>query len=147
MGRLHEEMDDLFSRISEEWPFARGLLGHWWTAVDMFDEADKLLIKAELPGLDNEDIDIAIEGNSLIISGEKKEQAEDKGRDYYCAERRYGSFRRELFLPGSVDTDNIEASYRDGVLTLTVPKTERAKAKRIGVKTLYPSAGFVWRCG
>ena len=136
LSHLREEMDDLFARFFEDWPLARAFRGgRWWPAVDMVDEVDKLLIKAELPGLDKDDIDITVEGNTLIISGQKKEQAEEKGRDYYCAERRYGSFRRELPLPSGVDTDKIEASYRDGVLNLTLPKTERAKGKRIEIKT------------
>jgi len=82
----------------------------------------------------SDEIEISVVNNTLTITGEKKEAAEEKGENYYHVRRRYGTFRRDIALPPGVDPDKVEATYRDGVLTVTVPKTEKAKAKRIEVK-------------
>jgi len=80
-------------------------------------------------------VDISLEGNILNIRGEKKEEKEEKKRDYYYTERQFGSFHRSIQLPSSVDPDKVEAKFKDGVLTVTVPKRADAKPKRIEVKT------------
>jgi HSP20 family protein len=103
--------------------------------VDIVEEKDTYKITADMPGLDKKDIVVEIKNGVLSLSGEKKEEKteKDKGR-YYHYERRYGSFRREFALPDHVDAEHIEAKYANGVLELTLKKTEGAKPKQIEVK-------------
>ena len=133
LTRLQDEMSELFGRFFGGWeePFVAG----WTPALDVAEREDAIVVKAELPGLTVEDIDISAEAKTLTVSGEKKEQAEQKGENYHHVERRYGSFRRSVALPSTVDPTKIEATYRDGVLTVTLPKSEAAKPKKIKVKT------------
>ncbi|MHC4715711.1 MAG: Hsp20/alpha crystallin family protein [Planctomycetota bacterium] len=135
LARLHEDMDDLFGRFLEDWPFAPTRRETLWPALDVADEEDKVLVRIELPGVDVKDIDISVVNNTLTLAGEKKEEAEEEGEHFWQAERRYGSFRRDVILPSGVDPDKVEAAYHDGVLTITLPKTEKAKARRIEIKT------------
>jgi HSP20 family protein len=135
-GRLHDEMDALFNRFfGSEWPVEAFRSGAWWPAMDIAERENDVLVKAELPGMKADDIEISVQGNVLTISGEKKESTEDKRENYYHAERRYGSFRREVNLSSAVDVDKIKAEYHDGILTVTLPKTEQAKPKKISVKS------------
>jgi HSP20 family protein len=134
LGRLRDEVNDLFGRFFEDWDWPLTAAGGAWPAVDLADTDAAVVVKAELPGVKGDDIDIAVLGNTLTISGEKTEADEDKGENYYHVERRYGSFRRDIPLPAGVDPDKVEANYRDGVLTVTLPKSEQAKPKRIEVK-------------
>ncbi|KPK78878.1 MAG: hypothetical protein AMJ81_14660 [Phycisphaerae bacterium SM23_33] len=133
--RLRDEMNDLFGRFFEDWPLAGTRQETWWPALDIVEHDDAVVVKADLPGLKTEDIDISVQNNVLTISGEKKESKEEKGESYYHVERRFGSFHRDMTLPAGVDADKVQASYHDGVLTITLPKTEQAKPKRIQVKT------------
>jgi len=133
LARLHNEMDDLFKSFFEPWemPFlSRGR----WPALDIAEKEDKFIVKAEVPGCKAGDIDISVHGNMLTISGEKKQEEEHEGKDYYHIERSYGSFRRELNLASDVDPDKINAVCKDGLLTLELPKSEKAKAVKILVK-------------
>jgi HSP20 family protein len=92
-------------------------------------------VSAELPGMDDEDIEVSLSRDVLTISGEKKQEKEEKGRDYYRAERSYGSFRRSIPLPAEVNADKVDAVFSKGVLTITLPKTAKAEGrKRIIVK-------------
>jgi len=97
----------------------------------------KVIVTAELPGLDEKDIEISISGDALILRGEKRQEEEEKGEDYYRMERRYGSFQRVIPLPCEVQVDKAEASYRKGVLTVELPKTPEAQSARkiIPIKT------------
>jgi HSP20 family protein len=133
MGRLQKDMDDLLSDFFEDWdiPFTKR---EFWPAVDVADKDDSILVKAEVPGCKAEDISLAVHGNTLTISGRKEEQTEKKEEDYYRLERRYGDFKREIKLPAEVDVDKVEAVCRDGVLTVTLPKIEKAPVKKIEVK-------------
>jgi len=133
LARLQEEMGDLFSRFFEGWemPFlGRGR----WPAIDIAEKEDKFLVKAEVPGCKAGDIDISVHGNMLIISGEKKEEEERKGKSCYHIERSCGSFRREFRLASEVDPGGIEAVCKDGVLSITLPKTEKAKPIKVRIK-------------
>jgi len=94
---------------------------------------DEILVKAEIPGVNKDDIDITVENNRLTISGEKRQEEEQEGKDYYRTERSYGSFRRIFTLPAQADTDKVKASYDDGVLTVKIPKTEVAKGKKVDI--------------
>ena len=106
----------------------------WLPAVDVFDNKDAVVVKAELAGMDPDDIQIEVEDNVLTVKGERKfEETVDEER-YYRVERRYGSFQRSLALPQGVRPDDISASYEDGILIVTVPKVEEEKPKRIEVK-------------
>jgi HSP20 family protein len=115
---------------------------NWMMATDVFEprinfvETDTHFeTTVELPGMKPEDFHVELEGNELKISGEKKEEKEETGKTFHRVERRFGEFRRAIPLSTTVDADKIAAEYKDGVLTVTVPKTEAAKAKKIEIKT------------
>jgi HSP20 family protein len=101
--------------------------------VDIAEEDDQYLVKVELPGVSKDDVKITMEGNLLTISGEKKGQKETK-KNYHALERSYGSFSRSFTLPTTVQGDKVAAEYKDGVLTINLPKAEEAKRKQIEVK-------------
>jgi HSP20 family protein len=131
---LREAMDRLFEesfvRPRREWPaVAEGTL-----ALDMYETEDTVVVKSTVPGVKPEDIDISISGNTLSISGETKVEEEVKEENYIRRERRYGSFSRSVTLPEGVNPDEAEASFEDGVLTLSIPKAPEAKPKVIKVK-------------
>lgn len=106
-------------------------------SVDMKENEKELTIKAELPGIDEKDIEVSLADDVLTLQGEKKEEKEQKGKDYYHVERSFGSFRRVLPLPIGADTQKAEASFKKGVLTITIPKSEEAKSKvkRIAIQS------------
>ena len=110
------------------------LFGGWEPNIDVYDDKDKITVKAELPGMKKEDIDISVEGDMLTISGERKEEHEEKQGETYRSERYFGHFQRSLRLSQSVDPNKVQANYKDGVLTITLPKTEQSKPKQIDVK-------------
>jgi HSP20 family protein len=105
----------------------------WIPAFDIAEKEEEYLITAELPGMDMKDIDITFTDGLLTVKGEKKQEKEDKGKDYHRIERRYGSFQRSFRVPEKVDTNKIEASYKDGILKLVLPKAEESRAKKIKV--------------
>ena len=135
MMTLREAMDRLFedsfvrpSRLL--WPeLARGDL-----PVDMYQTANDVVVKASIPGLKPDEVDISITGDTLTIKGEHKEEKETKEQDYFYKERRYGAFSRSLTIPVPVKAEKAEATFENGVLTLTLPKAEEAKPKQIKVK-------------
>ena len=105
----------------------------WAPAIEVFEKEDKFVVKAELPGMTEEDIDISVIGDTLTIKGERKSESEVKEEDYYCCERSYGSFSCSIAVPSNVDARKIEASYEDGVLEVSLPKTPEVKPKKIAV--------------
>ena len=107
----------------------------WMPAVDIYETEHALTLKAELPGVDPKDIEARVEDGTLYLKGERKFEKESKKENYHRIERTYGSFMRSFALPTSVDADKVSAEYKDGVLTLTLPKKEEAKAKTITVQT------------
>ena len=111
-----------------------GAVAEWTPVVDIIEDEKAYVIKAELPELRKEDVHVQLEGGVLTISGERKVEREEKTRRYHRLERAYGVFSRSFELPENIDADKISASYRDGVLTVAVAKTERAQAKQIEVK-------------
>jgi len=140
---FHEEMDRMLGRFFRSFdiePFTgRGLLSsssEFMPRVDVNEDEKEIKVKAELPGMDEKDIDLSLDKDSLTIRGEKKEETEDKGKDYYRSERRYGSFQRVVPLSTEVDEAKVEANFKKGILTVTLPKTPEAqrKHKRIEVK-------------
>ena len=144
---LQKEIDRLFSDFSLSWPFRRSSFAleplwqgetNWGTmpAVDVIEKDKAYEITAELPGMDEKDVEIKMSGDTLTITGEKHEEKEEKKKDYYLSERRYGSFRRSFLIPDDVDIDHIDASFRKGVLTVALPRKAGAQKpeKRIEVK-------------
>lgn len=109
-------------------------LGTWSPAVDIFDKGNDVVIHAELPGMKKDDIDVRVENNLLTIRGKKERKEEVKEQGYYRSERSYGTFSRSFSLPTTVAVGKIGAEYRDGVLTLTLPKADEAKPRHIEVK-------------
>jgi HSP20 family protein len=105
----------------------------WAPGIDVRETGESYQVKADLPGLKADDINVEINKNSLVISGERKAEKEEKETNYYKREISYGSFKRQVTLPQPVDADKITAKYTDGVLQVTVPKSEKAKAKQISI--------------
>ena len=133
---LRSEVDNLFDRFFSDWPMGPGMLrGEYWPAMDFGEEGNKLIVKAELPGLRAEDVEIDVSGDTLTIAGEKKTDKQEEQENLFHRERRYGSFRRTVQLPSNIDADNVEAEFHDGVLTVTLPKDEKSMPKRIPVKS------------
>lgn len=131
LSRLRDQLNQIFEQ--PDFAMSDLLGGGWLPAVDVLDDRNKLTVKAELPGFKREDLDVSVHDNQLIISGERKSEEEKKDGEFYRSERFYGKFHRSIPLPATVDTGKIEARYRDGVLTVTLPKSEQAKAKQIEV--------------
>jgi HSP20 family protein len=135
---LRREMDSLFDNFFSGFgiePFA-SRLGAFSPRVDVTENDKEIRISAELPGIDEKDIDVSLQSDTITIKGEKKEEKESKGKDFYRSERSYGSFSRTIPLPVEVDTDKVEARFKKGVLHVTLPKTARAveEKKKIEVK-------------
>jgi HSP20 family protein len=149
---LHKEVDHLFDE------FTRGLgwraprrrhfevepllryetsFGVSAPVVDVVEKEKEYQISAELPGLEEKDVEVSVADDMLTIKGEKKEEKEEKAKNYYLSERRYGAFQRSFQLPPGVDAEKIEAKFQKGVLTVTLPKTPEAqkKEKKIEIKT------------
>ena len=139
--RLFPELEEMERRFEDI--FGRSLLPTWrrlplvergWVpSIDVFEKEDKYVVKAELPGMKEEDIDISVVGDTLTIKGERKTESEVKEEDYHCCERSYGSFFRSIDLPSNVDGENIEASYEDGILEVSLPKAAEVKPKKISI--------------
>ncbi len=106
----------------------------WAPVIDLYEDHNQLVVKAELPGMKKEDIDISLHQGSLLISGERKSEVEEGNGEASRAERFFGRFQRALELPKPVDASRVSASYKDGILTVNLPKTEESKPKQIQVK-------------
>jgi HSP20 family protein len=105
----------------------------WAPPVDIYENGDNLVLKAELPGVDPKDVEIRVEDSTLYLKGERKFEKEAKEENYHRVERSYGTFTRSFSLPNSIDSDKVAAEYKDGILTLTMPKREEAKPKTIKI--------------
>jgi len=132
---LEQRFDDIFGR-----PFLPSIWRRipieergWAPAIEVFEKEDKFVVKADVPGIKTEDIDISVVGDILTIKGEKKAETEVKEEDYYCCERSYGSFYRSIALPSNIDANKIEANYEDGVLEVSLPKAPEVKPKKVAV--------------
>ena len=109
------------------------MLSGWTPALDLYEDKDGFTLKAELPGMKKEDIELSLHDGSLSISGERKHEEKHSDSEVYRAERFYGRFQRTVTLPAPVAADKVKAQYKDGILTVTLPKTEEAKPKHIEV--------------
>ena len=132
MGRLFDE-SMVRPGIAVGWPFgSREEMPV--PAIDMYQTDSDVVVKATLPGLKPEEVEITVVGNTLEIKGETKEESEDKQGDYYYRERSYGSFQRCLTLPVEIKSDEVEATFENGLLVLKMPKAEQVKAKQIKIQ-------------
>ena len=109
-------------------------LSMWTPAVDIAEHENDYVVNIELPGVNKDDVKITLESNILTIRGEKKQEKESKDQNLHRVERSYGAFQRSFTLPTTVKNDRIDASFKDGILTVTLPKAEEAKPKQIEVK-------------
>jgi HSP20 family protein len=132
---LQDEMNQLFGRAFGQQPgLDRGGQRLWAPALDIAERPDAYLVTVEVPGVRPEDLDITLEGGVLTVQGERRFRDESQDQQWHRVERRYGAFRRSVTLPSQAQADNIEASFEDGLLHITVPKTEAAMPKRIEVR-------------
>lgn len=142
--RPFEEMERMMDEMMR-WPlrpWRRPLI--WWRIptqevgwsppVEMYEKTDRFVVRAELPGMKKEDIDISLVGDTLTISGERKPEADIKDEEYLRCELCYGKFSRSITLPSAVDANKVEATYENGILLITLPKAEEAKPKKIELK-------------
>jgi HSP20 family protein len=110
------------------------MLSVWTPGIDLYEDKDNLYLKAELPGMKREEIEVSLHEGMLSISGERKSESKEQGAEVHRAERFFGRFQRTVTLPASVSPDKVKAQYKDGILTITLPKTEEAKPKQIDVR-------------
>ena len=131
-SRLGRLFDEAFTGLPL-WDGESPLVGNWMPPVDVVEDQDQVKIVAELPGVKSEDVKISMENNVLTIRGEKQHVAERDGEKVHRYERAYGVFERSFTVPATVDADRISAQYEHGVLTVELPKVERAKPRQITV--------------
>ena len=136
VSSLQNEINRMFDQFFRGWDFS-GFgqeAGTWSPGIDLAETDDSVVVKAEIPGIDPKEGNISIQENNLILKGEKKEEKEEKGKNYYRMERSYGRFSRSVELPASVDMDKVKAECKNGVLEITLPKKEEVRSKQISVK-------------
>ena len=136
LSRMEQEMGETFDRFFQGWPWLRGAgetLG-WAPAIDVVDRKDEIVLRADLPGLTEKDVELTLQDGNLTIRGERKEEKEEKDDNYYCCERTYGSFSRSLAVPASVDAEKINATFKNGVLEVHLPKTRESTGKKVEIK-------------
>ena len=131
LERMRQQMDNLFNRVPDEG--MPSLHAGVFPSINLTEDQETYHIRAELPGISAEDLDIQATGNNLSISGERKIEAENNSVRYHRREREAGKFSRAISLPGDIDPDGVSASLADGVLKVSVPKAEKAKPKQITV--------------
>jgi HSP20 family protein len=128
--RFNRLFNESFSRFFEDGEWGTR---NWMPPVDVYETDQSVVVKAELPGVDPKDVEARVEDGTLYLKGQRKFENEVKQDDYHQIERAYGSFMRSFALPSSVNADKVTAEYKDGVLTLTLPKREEAKPKTIKI--------------
>ena len=122
--------EDAFTRMLTEPQSNRP----WAPSVDIFETENELVLKADLPEVDPKDVDVRVENQTLTVSGERKFEKNDKGKGYHRIERSYGRFTRSFAVPNAFDTESIAADYKNGVLTVSLPKKEAAKPRQIKIE-------------
>ena len=131
LARLEREMEEMFGRMPT-WPWADAERG-WAPPVDMIDTKDEIVLRADLPGLTEKDVEVTVQDGTLGIKGERKAETEEKKDDYYYCERSYGGFARMLTLPTGVDPEKVKATFKNGVLEVRMPKAAAAKGTKVEV--------------
>jgi len=134
LSTFRREMDRVWDSFFGERPLARIWEREWAPSLDLSETKDNFVVKAEVPGMNAKDINISLTGDLLTIKGEKKQEKEEKEEDYHLVERSYGAFSRSVRLPTEVESSKIEASYKNGILNITLPKSEKVKAKEVKIK-------------
>jgi HSP20 family protein len=136
---MQREMNRIFDSFNQNWGLSSfpEFTGSFMPRLDVTEDLSAFTVTAELPGMSEKEIDLSISGDTLTIRGEKKEEKEDKNKNYYYSERSYGTFMRTIPLPQQIETNKVSASFKKGVLTITLPKTTAAveSTKKIEVKT------------
>src|ERR1051326_745205 len=138
-NRVNRLLSDALGLNGIDWQYRDSVGASWVPPVDIFEEADAIRIMAEIPGVKPEDVKITHEGNVLTIHGQKQQSAEERTERVHRYERTYGVFERTFSLPATVDANNIKASYDQGVLTVTIPKTAEARPRQIQVDVAQPA--------
>jgi len=133
LSSLRDEIDRLFEAPLAGFARNNQLLSGWTPALDVYEQKDNVVVRAELPGMKKEEIEVSLHDNTLSISGERKYEETHKDKEIYRAERFFGRFQRSVTLPTLVSGDKVKAQYKDGLLTVTLPKAEEAKPKHIDV--------------
>lgn len=131
LDRMRREMDSLFGRLSDTFPRVSAGV---FPAINLSEDSENYYVRAELPGVTAEDLDIQVTANKLSISGERRIKPETDGVRYHRREREAGNFSRMIGLPGEINTEKVDAGLNDGILTVTVPKAEAAKPRQITIK-------------
>jgi HSP20 family protein len=141
-GSFHREMDRLFDRLLggmdlEPFPGMETMEGRFLPSIDVVENDNEITVTAELPGMSENDIEVTVTKEALTLKGEKKEETESKEKDYYRAERCFGSFSRVIPLNSDVDETKTDAQFKNGVLTIHLPKTPEARqsARKVQIKT------------
>ena len=130
---LRDEIDRLFEQPLAELARTSSLLSGWTPAVDLYEDKDNVYVKAELPGMKKEDVEVSFHNGTLSLSGERKSEEKHQDAEVYRSERIFGRFQRTVMLPTPIAAEKVKARYQDGILTITLPKTEDAKPKHIDV--------------
>jgi HSP20 family protein len=131
---FRKEMDRLFERLWEgDWT-SFPQIGEWTPALDMVEDRESITVKLDVPGMEPADLHITFQDDALTVRGEKKTEKEEKDKTYYRSERTYGSFTRVIRLPASVETGKANATFKNGVLTIVMPKVPAAKGTEIPIK-------------
>jgi HSP20 family protein len=133
LSQLRKEMDDLWGRFFGDTGFPILSEAVWAPAFDVKETKENIVVTTEIPGLSAQEVEVTLSGDMLTIKGEKKHEKEEKDESYHLLERRYGSFSRSIRLTTDVDAKNVEASHKEGVLTISLPKSEKAKEKQIKI--------------
>jgi HSP20 family protein len=126
-------LDDRFDRLMER-AFGRERQAPWMPAMDVYETDEKVVVTVELPGIEAEAVEVSVEDSTLTVSGKREFASEVTEESYHRIERRYGSFSRAVSLPPQVETGKVDARFEDGILSIEVPKVERAKPKKIQIK-------------
>lgn len=132
---VYGDVDRMFDSLLRGWMAPASLSESGWSpSIDISESDSELVVSAEVPGVKPEDIDIEIDDSKLVVSGEKRQENEEKGDNYYRVERSYGSFKRVFALPPNVDSSSVKASSKDGVLRISIPKSEVAAQKKVEIE-------------
>ncbi len=134
-SRVFPEVSRLFEDFFNDLPWMSSMprVEGWVPAVDILERDGNLILRAELPGMNEKDIDVKLEGNILTLKGERKLDSEEKKHNYHRVESYYGSFTRSFTLPDTVDTDKIKADYKNGILTISIPQRPEVRPREIPV--------------
>ena len=136
MDSFRTEMERVFDRFFEPGWYAPEGAGAWAPKLDLSETKDAYMIKAEIPGVEQKDLSVSLHNQILTITGEKHKEKEEKDEKYHRIERSWGEFTRSIMLPGAAETEKVDATFKNGVLTMTLPKTQAAKGTTIPVKAV-----------